>query len=362
MATTTLSVILTVYNMQECLRAFLNSLVAQTWKDYEVICINDGSTDESKTILLEYADKLPSFQLIDQENSGVSAARNLGLSKAHGDYLIMLDSDDLLDPCFLQKMIDTAKQANADVTICRSNEFHHRTGVWHKTPWATRTDLFPCGRAFSVSDIGGDIFLAFAGWPWDKLYRTDFVKEHGLFFPMLRNSEDLCFVYPSLVKAERIAFVDCALIHHRTNRSGSVSNSLVSKPRDFYAAVEFLKSSLKETDKYPELEQGFLNWAIDFTLWNIESLPSGQERLSLISDLCEGKLHRLELNDHPRSYFSLYPRTIKRLSALENELKTGKISNRRSVNNIASTLWNYISTLDIASTLSHTVKARKHHG
>lgn len=358
----TLSVVLTVYNMEECLEEFLDSLVVQSWEDYEVICVNDGSTDSSLDILKRYAGKFPRFVLVDQENAGASAARNTGMHIACGKYMMLLDSDDLLEPMLLQSMVEAAELTDADVVTCRSDEFHHRTGIWHKTLWATQTDLLPKKKSFSPVEAGGNLFRAFAGWPWDKLYRSSHIKENDLLFPPLRNSEDLCFVYAALATASKISVVDDVLIHHRTCRTGSVSNSQPTSPRDFYDAICILKEGLRGRSDYATFEHGFLNWAMDFSLWNIEGLPEGSVRQEIVSNLVNGGLPELELDSHPDDYFSLYPRTVFRLAALKKESLGGPISTRRSLGSLVFTIWNYVRTLDIVATAKYFLGGRRRNG
>lgn len=347
-----LSVVLTVYNMGECLRDCMDSLEAQTYQDFELICIDDGSTDESDQILAQYEGSFESFLVVQQQNQGAAAARNVGIDQARGDYLIMLDSDDIFDPSFLETMMDKAAETKADVVVCRSNEFNHRTRVWHSPTWVVRDNLLPEKPVFAGVELGGNVFQAFAGWPWDKLFRLDFIRDNNLRYPLLRNSEDLVFVYTALAKAQRIAVLRQALVHHRTNRSGSVSTTQPSHPDDFYKAIVLLKNAVRKLPTYGQLEQGFLNWAVDFALWNIESLPVGETRAKIVGELFAGGFPELELESHPMSYFSHYPRTAKRYELLKTEAQGGAMATRRSFRNIAAALWDYVTTLNVSATLA----------
>ncbi|WP_206214570.1 glycosyltransferase [Adlercreutzia sp. ZJ242] len=353
--------VLTVYNMEECLAECLESLARQDYEDYEVVCVDDGSTDRSGEIIGRYAERFADLTCVCQENAGPAAARNKGMEAARGEYVVMLDADDLLDSSFLRMMAGRAVESQADVIVCRSNEFNHMTGVWHKSPWTIRADLCPRASVFSGRDMGGDVFRCFAGWPWDKLFRADFIRDNRLCFPDLRNSEDLCFVYEALAKAQRISVVDQVLIHHRTNRKGSVSLSQPEHPADFYRAISILKGSLKEAGAlgtcaglgYEDLERGFLNWALDFALWNVESMPEGAARAQLVRDLTQGSLPELEVGKHAWEFFSLYPRLKDRYELLRREAEGGRMATRRSWGNLASTLWTYVSTLDVVSTIKN---------
>ena len=120
------------------------------------------------------------------------------------------------------------------------------------------------------------------GWPWDRIYRTEFVRKVGLRFPTMANSEDAFFVYGLLVNAERISIVPEGLIKHRSSRTGSISNSRLKNPEAFYDAITMTKKYIQSNDNWWALyAKSYLNWALDYTLWNIMSLPKGKQRKEL---------------------------------------------------------------------------------
>lgn len=112
-----ISIIIPVYNVSKYLRACLDSVINQTYKDLEIICINDGSTDDSLEILKEYADKDNRIIIIDKKNAGVSAARNDGIDKAKGEYLFCIDSDDYIDSNFIEIFYNNAKNNDSDLVV-----------------------------------------------------------------------------------------------------------------------------------------------------------------------------------------------------------------------------------------------------
>lgn len=324
-----LSVVLTVYNMGACLKPCLDDIKAQTFRDFELICVDDGSNDGSADVLkrAEASGDFPALKLIEQQNSGPAAARNRGIEAARGDYLMLLDSDDRFEPTLFASMVDRIEQADADVAICRSDEFDHGSGKRRPTDWTIRTELLPHGAsAFAATDAPACPFSAFMGWPWDKIYRISLIKEQDLRFPDLPNAEDFPFVYLALCRARRIAVIEEVLIHHRVKRAGSTSNSRLAAPMSFYEGIELLKTDLQaDPDAWGKLEWGFLNWALNYACWNIESLPSGTpERAQLIEALLGGGMPALELDGHPRSYFSLHADVEWCLRRLERERETGR--------------------------------------
>ena len=112
-----ISVMILVYNVEKYLRDCLNSVISQTYKDLEIICINDGSTDKSLSILEEYAAKDKRIKIINKENAGVSAGRNDGIANANGEYLFCVDSDDYIDKDYAQLLYDNATKNNSDFVI-----------------------------------------------------------------------------------------------------------------------------------------------------------------------------------------------------------------------------------------------------
>ena len=117
-----ISIVIPVYNVEKYLRECLDSLINQTFNDFEVICVNDGSKDSSLEILNEYAQKDIRFKVISQENGGSGSARNNGLSRAQGKYVQFLDGDDYFEPEMLEKLYNLAEKHQADITVCSSRK------------------------------------------------------------------------------------------------------------------------------------------------------------------------------------------------------------------------------------------------
>lgn len=315
-----LSVILTVYNMESCLSDCLDSVLAQSYTDFEVICIDDGSTDASASILASYEERDPRISVFSQENQGPAQARNAGLERVSGEYLMLLDSDDLFMPDFFEKMMNSTTKYQSDVVICRSCEYDDATHAEIPAEWVLRKEYLPEKPSFSPAELKGCLFAAIMGWPWDKLYRTSLIKDRNLRFPKLENSEDLVFVYLALVHAKKLSVVDEVLIKHRINRSGSVSNSRLEFPLCFYEGIEILKSELeKDPETYLDLKWGFLNWALHHTFWNIQTLPEGEARRLLVRALFENGFPELEIESHRPEYYGLYPDIAFRFDELRAE-------------------------------------------
>ena len=125
-----ISVIIPVYNAEKYLGQCLDSLIGQTFSDFEIICVNDGSNDSSLDILNNYADKCDKIKIINIENSGPGPARNKGLDIASGDYITFVDADDWVDKKFLEILYASAIKTNADITECSLCSYYEASSIY----------------------------------------------------------------------------------------------------------------------------------------------------------------------------------------------------------------------------------------
>lgn len=299
---TQVSVVIPVYNIEQHLQQCLDSLMAQTLSDLEIICVNDGSTDTSLQILEKYAAYDNRLQVVSQTNSGPGVARNAGMELATGKYIIFLDSDDWFEPSFLEKLVNKAEHTKADVTICRAVEFDTDSSRELPSEWMLKTRYLP-GDVFAPKDIAKYIFQFTYGMPWDKLYLRSFIFQSGLRFPALRNSEDLAFVFPSLLSANRIAILDEVLLHHRINRLESVSNSRCSYPDAPYEALSVVNNFLKCHKLLEQYKQSFLNWAMEFLVWHVSNMGDKAVQKEYFKGLRKHWFPEFAFGGYPRSYY-----------------------------------------------------------
>lgn len=303
MAASDISVIIPVYNIQQHLRECLDSVLGQSYPHLQVICVDDGSTDESPAILAEYAQKDPRVQVIRQQNAGPGAARNTGLEAATGEYVIFLDSDDWFEPDFLEQMVDTAQREGADVAICRAVEFDTNSGRELPSEWMMKKQYLPGKLAFAPQEMADHLFQFTYGMPWDKFYRRELLMSSSIRYPALKNSEDLAFVYPTLLAATRIAVVDEVLIHHRINRMASVSNSRCGQPEAPYEAFQIVKEYLEQHQLMDTYRRSFLNWAMEFLVWHISNMSQRDIQRQYLRTLRRQWLPQLHFEEHPASYY-----------------------------------------------------------
>ena len=268
----TVSVILPVYNVEDYLDECLISIENQTLKKIEIICVDDGSTDGSLEIIRNHQNRDHRIRIISQQNGGAGRARNEGMKIARGRYLSFLDADDYIDINTFELAVDRAEKNDADITIYRSYLYDNETGLETKNTYSVRTDKLPAKESFSRNEIQGNIFTDIMGWAWDKLYKASFVYNSGLQFQEQRTTNDMYFVYASLLRAPRITILNKFLYHQRRNVRTSLSNTREKSWECFYNALIKLKEELKSNEIYDVYEQDYVNYALHSCLWNFNTL------------------------------------------------------------------------------------------
>lgn len=275
-----ISIVLPVYNAESFLDHCMEMLVGQDFADFEIIAVNDGSSDQSQLILEKWAAVENRLKIVSQENQGPGAARNIGMDKVCGEYVLFLDPDDAFDPSFLTLLHQAAKSYNADIAICGSSILDLESNKVSVEPWTLRFDLIPSNPVFSGADIADDLFRFTIGWPWDKLIKLDFLKRIDLRFPDIKNSEDGALIFPALCLAKRITVVRKPLVQHTMNRPTSLSFSRKNNALCFFDAIRLVKSILIDRDVYSVFERAYMNWALNFCLWNLDTAhPDDQEQI-----------------------------------------------------------------------------------
>lgn len=297
-----ISVILPVYNVAPFLRECLDSILAQTFKETEIICVNDGSTDESLQILKEYAGKEPRMVLLDQQNQGAAVARNAGLHAAHGMYVAVLDSDDVYEPKMLEEMYAAAVKNNCDLVVARCDLFDNNLSKRTPAQWSIKNDKFPAKECFSSSEIKSGIFYSVVGWSWDKLLKREFIQRHGLLFQSLPVFNDLYFIFSAFVLAERISIIDRVMVHHRQHKS-SISQTRIKEWSSIFTALRALRRTLVIHNLYSRFERDFVNYAVHMPLFVLDKLnKEKQEELKrYIADIW---IPEIGFSCYPKSYFS----------------------------------------------------------
>ncbi len=263
------SVIVPVYNSEPYLPQMLDSVLAQTLQEIEIICVDDGSTDRSGEILKDYAERDARIRVLFQQHANAGAARNLGLDHAEGQYLIFLDADDFFEKEMLEECIAVFERENSDIVVFSAIQYDDRTGESKPLHRSLRKDYLPDHVPFTPAEMQKYLFNAFQNWPWNKVFRRSFIERENIRFQCIQRTNDMAFVCEALAKAGSISILDKAFTHYRIGTSSNLQATNHLAPRAFWEAYLETRKRLIDAGLYEQFEQSYTNWVIEGALYNI---------------------------------------------------------------------------------------------
>ena len=269
------SVIVPIYNAFDYLRPALDSIVDQTLSEIEIICIDDGSTDRSLDIVKKYQEADQRVRIVTENNAGVSTARNKGIVRARGEYIIFLDADDFYEPTLLEKLYNLAVEKDLDIALSRFDIYNNKQSKFSPAIDEDHGDIFASGAVVSKNEFPDYIFLSTTGYVWNKMFKASFIKEKELTFaPELYIFEDVHFVCAALSLADRVARLDEVLIHHRVYSDQSRAKLFRKYYNNVPEVYLKIKEFLSHHGMYIPLSISYLNlsasrhYKIYNLLWN----------------------------------------------------------------------------------------------
>lgn len=251
------TVVIPVYRAEKYLAETLRSLEAQTYPHFEVVLVDDGSTDQSLAICQEFARRDDRFRIVRQENSGPSAARNNGVANARGEYLVFLDSDDIMASHALESMVQAMKDEQADLVLGMYARFfdHQDPFACESRCWLSDSGTRVMDRAEVVSLFGQPKTSLLAVAVWGKMYKTALVREHQVLFPTdISYEEDCCFnvqYYRHIRKAAALHTV----VNYYRQRDTSISKVYNTRQYDFLLNGYNERKVLAAELQLPELSE-----------------------------------------------------------------------------------------------------------
>lgn len=259
------SVIIPVYNTEKYLSQCLDSVVSQTLKDIEIICVDDGSKDNSSKILNDYAQKDPRIKSITQENRGPSSARNAGLRAAHGEYISFVDSDDMVTRDFCKKAYSLVSKKTADILVF--------SGITKpREEWIEKVFDIPDGT-YDSSEATNLLFTYENARIFDatKIFRREFLSKNDLWFPeQFRIGEDQVLLFMAFPVAKRVVFTKEKFYMYRQEVTGSLMDTYEknheAKMRVHMELVKYILSCWKEKGWIAGNEKKLSRWLIDFLI------------------------------------------------------------------------------------------------
>lgn len=259
-----ISVIVPVYNAEPFLEDALDSLINQSLDNFEVICVNDGSKDNSLEILNEYAKCDSRFKIINKENGGCGSARNRALDESVGDYVYFFDPDDYILPNTFEELYNNAVNNDSDLVIFKIARFRDRDEIDYSKPGFNFEKIFKNkdfnNFTFNYKQIKKHVLnSSFA--PWTKLYKKEFLDSYDDFrFDIGLAFDDTPFHVKSVLRAKRISHVPDFFYHYRFNPN-SVNNTS-SNGIDIFKICDLIEKFLKDEGCYCEFIEEFKSFKI----------------------------------------------------------------------------------------------------
>ena len=234
MTTPLISVIVPVYRVEEYLERCVKSMLSQTYKNLEVILVDDGSPDQCPAICDACAEKDARVKVIHQENKGLSGARNAGIDAASGEYLAFVDSDDYVSPHFIEELYQLLQDTGCAIGQCR---FSYVKGDGLVEEGDSAFCIYR-GESLMEQLYGPEEKATCFVVAWNKLYRAELFKETGIRYPEGRIHEDEATTYRLFHEAKKLAFLDRALYGYYTENGGSITSVFSAKRLQWLTAHE----------------------------------------------------------------------------------------------------------------------------
>ncbi len=242
-----ISLIMPVYNVEKFLSKALDSVQNQTFQDFELIIVDDGSTDGSVEVIKKYCENNENFILLCQQNQGPSAARNAGLEVCRGDYIGFMDSDDYLEPEFLESLYLAAVENDADIACCNFNLYYPQRNLKIYMPFTAFPGVCSKTKALRklILDMGIHYFV------WNKLSRRELFFDNNLTFDKMY-FEDIATSPKLFYYADKIVLIGKALYNY-TSRDTSILHTMnIVKINDFIRSLGVIRNFLENEKVYSD--------------------------------------------------------------------------------------------------------------
>lgn len=314
-----ISIIVPIYNVATYLSQCLDSLINQTYRDIEIICVDDGSTDESPYILADYAEKDSRIQIIRQENRGLSGARNVGIERAQGEWMMFVDSDDWIEKTCCQQVTDVISNDMDLVFFSYIREFREvskpqyifdqkgRSFEEKRMDWLYQRLIAPVGNELKHPEKIDSLSTA-----WGKLYRTSIIKEYKLEFVDTKQigTEDLLFnvYYFSYIK--KAVYVPSPMYHYRKYNEKSLTSTykfhLVEQWETLFEMIEKWIVPLNRDDLLAALQNRRALCLIGVGLNIVSSSKSYLEQYNELSSFLKKRWYRVAIKELSLSKLPLH--------------------------------------------------------
>ena len=254
------SIIVPVYNVEKYLSFCLDSLVNQTFKDIEIICVNDGSTDNSTEVLEHYAGFDKRIKIINKENGGLSSARNAGLDAATGKYIAFVDSDDFVSHFLVERAYNFVQKKNADFAAFGFDYVVGNSLKLYESGFSFPKSLV--GKCVYETDLNENFYTKIHPTAWCKFYSAKLIQNNNLRFCEDIIFEDLPFAAEVYLSANRMVYTNLPLYYYRAERQGSILSRRDEKTVDFMTAIERVDDVFHKYGRFEKYKNALMQYNI----------------------------------------------------------------------------------------------------
>lgn len=299
-----ISIIIPVHNDEEFLPFLLDDLDDQTFSNFEMIFVDDGSNDNSANILKSAASKDRRITVVPGPNKGDSAARNAGMDVARGEYLLFWDGKDMCEPNAIEQLYNAfSEDPEIDLVFCDLYEYIESNQIYRDTPWAVDKDI-PKQEPFVPSEIES-LFEHICGYPWNKMFRKSLLEKHDLRWQEgLSIHDDMSLSQSALALANKAYYINKPLYHHRRPDDSGHSQDIDKRLYEgLFAALEGIKDTLKRTDAFEKYKHTYVNYALQQSHWKYNAI-NDELKPGMADALRHTWFEKLEISGHPDDYFT----------------------------------------------------------
>lgn len=283
----TISVVIPVYNVEKYLSECLDSVVNQTYKNLQIIIVDDGSTDSSGKICDEYAEKDDRITVVHQSNAGAGAAKNTGLELIDGDYFSIIDSDDYIELDMYEKMVNSLEKYNSDIAQCLfrnvfvNDSFDRKYKIKGNYPKVLTSKKF-------LSELLYDWKYAIFA---NKVFKTSLLK--NIRFPVGRKIDDEFFTYKLVCNAKKVVNIDNILYNYRMRKTSVMNEN--DTDRLIYDRIDcFVERYDYIRRKYPSLNKKYLTKLYDSLLYYKTQVKNTEKLEKYISKIQKPKINKID--------------------------------------------------------------------
>ena len=314
------SIVVPVYNVEKYLRECLDSLINQTLKEIEIICVNDGSTDSSPQILEEYASKDSRIKIFNQKNQGVSSAYNNGIKQVKGKYFTIVDSDDWIREDSCELLYETIEKRKSDILLFAYIKYQNDSFV--KDRRLEKLEEFAEGGNIKFSDYY-EYFIKGPLLSCGKLYRTDFIHKNNILFPLnIQCCEDRVFAIKAYINADSISILDEGFYYYRLDAVQSLCKNSKNTVSHTYKIVDILKKTIYSSNKIKnkaDIYFAILNDIVNVITWvfnSVYNIDSTKENIKYIRLIKKEYKPYSKKNEESMAMYKMLENAIKNYNKL----------------------------------------------